>query len=64
MGEELVLKQTYWYEMKTEFNGKLIPQTEEGIEEVKWMSDDEINTDVLANTYASIADFIATSVCL
>ena len=50
--------------MKTEFNGMLIPQTEEGIEEVKWMSDDEINTDVLANTYASIADFIATSVCL
>lgn len=64
MGEELVLKQTHWFKMKTTFNGKLIPQIEEGIEEVKWMSDDEINTNVLANTYASIADFIATSVCL
>jgi ADP-ribose pyrophosphatase YjhB (NUDIX family) len=58
MGDELVLKQTYWFEMKTEFNGKLIPQTEEDIEEVRWMSDDDINTEVLANTYASIADFL------
>tara|TARA_R110001592_G_scaffold58067_7_gene176312 strand:+ start:610 stop:1230 length:621 start_codon:yes stop_codon:yes gene_type:complete len=64
MGEELVLKQTYWFEMKTDFNGKLIPQTEEDIEEVIWMTDKEINTEVLANTYASIADFITTNVCL
>lgn len=64
MGEELVLKQTYWFEMKTDFEGELIPQIEEDIEEVKWMSDEEINTVVLANTYASIGDFIATNVCL
>lgn len=64
MGEELVLKQTYWFEMKTDFEGELIPQTEEDIQEVKWMSDEEINTVVLANTYASISDFIASNVCL
>jgi ADP-ribose pyrophosphatase YjhB (NUDIX family) len=62
MGEELVLKQTYWFEMKTDFNGKLIPQTEEDIEEVRWMSDEEINTEALTNTYASIADFLASNV--
>ena len=64
LGEELVLKQTYWFEMKTDFEGELIPQTEEDIQEVRWMSDEEINTVVLANTYASISDFIATNVCL
>ncbi|MCB9361031.1 MAG: NUDIX domain-containing protein [Flavobacteriales bacterium] len=62
MGEELVLKQTYWFEMKTEFDGKLIPQTEEGIEEVRWMSDEEVNTIVLANTYASISDFLVSNI--
>lgn len=30
------LKETYWYEMKTDFEGELIPQKDEGITKVKW----------------------------
>ena len=30
------LKVTYWYEMYTEFNGPLVPQTDEDIKKVKW----------------------------
>lgn len=36
-----VLKPTYWFRMKSDFDGKLIPQTEEGITEVKWFSSEE-----------------------
>lgn len=32
------LKVTYWYVMKTDFSGELVPQEEEGIEKVKWVS--------------------------
>ncbi|MCP4520426.1 MAG: NUDIX domain-containing protein [Cytophagales bacterium] len=32
------LKKTYWYEMKCLDDKTLVPQTEEGIEEVKWMT--------------------------
>jgi 8-oxo-dGTP pyrophosphatase MutT (NUDIX family) len=30
------LKETYWYEMHTDYNGKLIPQINEDIKKVKW----------------------------
>lgn len=30
------LKETYWYEMYTSYDGELVPQTEEGINKVKW----------------------------
>lgn len=30
------LKETYWYEMFTEYDGKLIPETKEGIKKAKW----------------------------
>ena len=30
------LKETYWYEMFTEYNGELIPETQEGIKKAKW----------------------------
>ncbi|MCB0409968.1 MAG: NUDIX domain-containing protein [Flavobacteriales bacterium] len=61
--ENPILKQTYWFEMQTDFEGELIPQTEEGIEEVKWVGKKELESLVLKNTYASIADFLITDVC-
>ena len=61
--ENPILKQTYWFEMQTDFEGELIPQTEEGIEEVKWVGKKELESLVLKNTYASIADFLRTNVC-
>jgi 8-oxo-dGTP pyrophosphatase MutT (NUDIX family) len=30
------LKETYWYEMRTDYDGELVPQTEEDIKKVKW----------------------------
>ena len=36
-----VLKQTYWFYMKTNYAEKLKPQTEENIDEVKWFSENK-----------------------
>lgn len=55
---ELVLKQTSWFEMTTIFVGELIPQTEENITKVEWLSDNEMKEKVLKNTYSSIADLL------
>ena len=51
---EIILKQTYWFELKSSFDGELIPQLEEDITKVEWLTDSEIESKVLTNTYASI----------
>jgi len=56
--ETPILKHTYWFEMFTNFKGKLKPQIEEGIKEVKWMDNLEMKNVALENTYASISDFL------
>ncbi|MDB5118053.1 MAG: hypothetical protein JWQ79_3545, partial [Mucilaginibacter sp.] len=33
---EVVLKKTHWYKMKSKYQGKLKPQKEEGITDVRW----------------------------
>ena len=53
-----VLKKTYWFEMKTEYEGKLTPQTEEGIESVKWLAKSDWNI-IFNNTYNSIKEVIS-----
>jgi ADP-ribose pyrophosphatase YjhB (NUDIX family) len=35
--KEKCLKVSHWYRMRTEYSGALVPQCEEGIEEVKWV---------------------------
>ncbi len=52
-----VLKRTYWYEMKTEFSGQLIPQEEEGITKVEWLGIDELDK-VRNNTFKSILELL------
>ncbi|MCD2260556.1 NUDIX hydrolase [Psychroserpens luteolus] len=47
------IKITYWFEMKTSFNGKLYPQEKEGITKVNWLSQDE-SIEALKNSYANI----------
>ena len=49
-----ILKKTHWYLMTIDEDQKLIPQTEEGITEVKWVAENRIEREVLVNTYASI----------
>ena len=38
-----VLKQTYWYTMHTEFEQHLLPQIEEGITDIAWVSRKDID---------------------
>lgn len=47
------IKVTYWYEMKTDYNGKLFPQENEGITKVKWL-DEKATQKALENSYANI----------
>ena len=47
------LKQTYWYEMQSNFDGILEGQTEEGIERVEWIHPKDISK-VLENSYENI----------
>ncbi len=50
-----VLKRTYWFEMSCTDQSPLVPQLEEGITDVKWLSKDELKS-VWDNTYESVRD--------
>ena len=54
-----ILKRTYWYKMNTDFNGELMPQIEEGITKVSWVSKDEISENI-TNSYGNISDVLKT----
>jgi 8-oxo-dGTP pyrophosphatase MutT (NUDIX family) len=56
--ESYALKRTYWYFMKTDFNGTLLPQTEENIEKVEWFDRGDIHEKVFANSYYTIKDVV------
>lgn len=47
------LKKTYWYAMETDHNDELVPQLEEGIQNVVWKSKDEV-PELYSNIYANI----------
>jgi len=51
------LKITYWFEMETNYQGKLIPQQEEGIEKVEWRNQADFG-EVVDNTYQSIIEVL------
>ncbi len=50
-----MLKRTYWYTMKSDFEGELVPQTEEAITEARWFDVDDQN-EIREKTYLSIID--------
>lgn len=50
---ERILKITYWYLMQSHYEGKLLPQLEEGITEVRWVASENINQ-LLINSYPSV----------
>ena len=56
-----VMKKTYWYEMKTTYKGKLVPQKEEGIEKVEWLGIKDLDQ-VYNNTYLSIKEVLKNSI--
>lgn len=43
---ESIFKETLWFKMSTPNGEKLIPQIEEGIEDVFWMTENEIKEDI------------------
>lgn len=47
------LKKTFWYLMKTEFDGKFKPQLNEGITKVEWKLEEELN-EIFKNSYENI----------
>ena len=47
------LKKTFWYLMKTEFDGKFKPQLNEGITKVEWKLKEELKK-ILKNSYENI----------
>lgn len=51
------IKITYWFEMKTTFDGKLYPQEKEGITKVAWLNQTE-SSEALENSYANIRSLV------
>ena len=47
------IKVTYWFEMRTDFTGELIPQAKEGITKAKWLTKEQIDV-AMNNSYANI----------
>ena len=55
---EYILKRTYWFEMISMSATNLLPQTEENITEVKWMTKAEVNV-AMQFSYASIRQLLS-----
>ena len=51
------IKVTYWFEMKTNYKGKLYPQENEGITRVEWLNPEQISK-AMENSYANIKGLI------
>jgi len=51
--EKWKIKHTYWYLVFCKYDGPLVPQLEEDIEEVKWISTDDLNLSEM-DTYPAI----------
>ena len=48
-----ILKKTYWFQMTCEDDSGLAPQTEEGIEDIRWFSEGDVKT-CMVNSYPSM----------
>tara|TARA_R110000850_G_scaffold203228_1_gene329441 strand:- start:51276 stop:51881 length:606 start_codon:yes stop_codon:yes gene_type:complete len=52
---KMKLKETYWFEMKTTYSGKLSPEVNEGIKKVVWKNPKK-TTKALLKSYANIRE--------
>ena len=52
---KIKLKETHWFNMKTQFTGTLIPQLDEGVTKVKWKGEKKTKK-ALKKSYANIRD--------
>jgi len=51
------LKITHWYEMYSDYDGELVPETSEGITKVKWLNKKKIEK-ALKKSYANIRELV------
>jgi 8-oxo-dGTP pyrophosphatase MutT (NUDIX family) len=58
-GSKFILKESHWFEMKSEGNQPLKPQLEEDIHEIKWVSDAQLKP-FIPQTFPSIGDVLKT----
>jgi 8-oxo-dGTP pyrophosphatase MutT (NUDIX family) len=56
-GSRFILKESYWYGMKVSGAQKGVPQTEEDIQEIKWVKMEELEP-YLKNAFPSVADVL------
>ena len=52
-GSKNYLKSTYWFEMKSDYNGKFKPQKKERITRVEWIGVENLSN-ILPKSYANI----------
>ena len=57
-GKNYRLKRTYWFKMKSDYNGNLSPQEEEGITSAEWIPKERI-PEILENAYENIKVIVA-----
>jgi 8-oxo-dGTP pyrophosphatase MutT (NUDIX family) len=56
-GTRFILKESHWYNMTASGAEQLVPQTEEGIEEIKWVSAAEVKK-LYPDCFPSVVDVI------
>ena len=54
---DYILKESHWFEMSSNSNNMLVPQTEEDIQELKWVKNEDLHL-VLNNTYPSVKEVL------
>lgn len=58
---KFILKESHWFLMKAQKQGRFIPQIEEGIEKIEWVPMDRLAS-YMENTHASILDVVNAGV--
>ena len=56
-GTKFILKESHWYSMKVEGKQNLVPQTEEDIHEIKWVTTKEAEQ-LFPECFPSVVDVI------
>ena len=57
---EWILKRTTWYAMSNDGQEELVPETEEGITEIRWVAPDNLAS-YLENTYLTVREVFAAA---
>ena len=56
-GKNFRLKRTYWFKMKSDYQGELFPQEEEGIISAEWINKKRI-PEIFKNSYENIKEIV------